>query len=81
MPGMDGYEATRQLRTQPTTHHTPIIAMTAQAMEGDREHCLTAGMNDFITKPIRHDQLNQVLQRWIPADISRLEITDATQKS
>jgi CheY-like chemotaxis protein len=65
MPVMDGIEATRILRADPHHQNLPIIAMTANAMESDREVCLEAGMNDHIAKPIDPDQLFSVLLRWI----------------
>jgi CheY-like chemotaxis protein len=62
MPEMDGLTATRQLRaTQPNKQCPWIIAMTANAMEGDRDKCLAAGMNDYLTKPIQMDQLIEAL--------------------
>jgi len=67
MPGVDGYEATRRLRQRPATADIPIVAMTANAMKGDRELCLAAGMNDYVSKPIRLDRLREVLSRYLPA--------------
>lgn len=66
MPIMDGYEATRLIRRiEGDERHTPIIAMTAAAMEGDRETCLAAGMDDYITKPVNLDAVATVLAHWI----------------
>ena len=65
MPVMDGYQATRKLRQDPRYANLPVIAMTANAMVGDKEKCLEAGMNDFIAKPIDVAQLFATLARWI----------------
>jgi signal transduction histidine kinase/ActR/RegA family two-component response regulator len=68
MPVIDGYEATRELRRREGSgHHTPVIAMTAHAMDGAAEDCLQAGMDDYLSKPLRRDRLNEALRRWIPS--------------
>jgi signal transduction histidine kinase/CheY-like chemotaxis protein len=64
MPGMDGYEATRRIRQTPRWQGLPVIAMTANALLGDREKALSAGMNDHVAKPIDVDELYRVLARW-----------------
>jgi two-component system sensor histidine kinase/response regulator len=68
MPEMDGYSATREIRKlEHENHlkHTPVIAMTASALIGDKEKCLSAGMDDYISKPIDITQLEEVLKRWL----------------
>ncbi|MBS1992756.1 MAG: AAA family ATPase [Cyanobacteria bacterium SZAS LIN-3] len=66
MPEMDGFQATRAIRkSEPSDRHVPIIAMTAQAMAGDREDCLDAGMDDYISKPVTLKKLSEALQRVI----------------
>ncbi|MBY0279642.1 response regulator [Candidatus Binatia bacterium] len=66
MPGMDGFEATSEIRRREGgwAHH-PIIAMTASAMQGDRERCFVVGMDDYISKPVQPAALDRVLQRWL----------------
>ncbi|MBI1751709.1 MAG: response regulator [Acidobacteria bacterium] len=66
MPEMDGYEATRRIRErQVGRQRTPIIALTAHAMVGDREQCLECGMDDYLTKPLRPDALVATLNKWL----------------
>lgn len=67
MPVMDGFAATKAIRQKETTtgRRVPIIAMTANAMKGDREQCLMAGMDDYISKPVDHKELKEVLRKWL----------------
>ena len=68
MPVMDGYESTKQIRKAEsrTGKHVPIIAMTANAMEGDREKCISAGMDDYISKPFDPETLQKLVEKWLP---------------
>jgi CheY-like chemotaxis protein len=71
MPGMDGFAATAEIRGRERDGgHIPIIAMTARAMAGDREECLAAGMDDYLTKPIQMDDLRRTILRWAGASQS-----------
>lgn len=67
MPVMDGFEATRRLRIDPNilAPKTPVIAMTANAMDGDREACIAAGMDDYISKPFNEAELNGLVERYL----------------
>ena len=73
MPEMDGFSATREIRKSEVTsgRHVPIIAMTANAMSGDRENCIAAGMDDYIPKPVTRHMLRDALERWLPVSAAR----------
>ena len=65
IPGMDGLETTVKFKENANLSHIPIIALTANAMKGDREKCLEAGMDDYISKPIQSEQLGVILKTWL----------------
>jgi signal transduction histidine kinase/CheY-like chemotaxis protein len=72
MPEMDGYEATRAIRrAESNGHHLPIIAMTANAMKGDREKCLEAGMDDYLSKPVNPKLLKEKLNAWLSDEVNK----------
>jgi len=70
MPEMDGLAATKELRAKGFTA-IPIIAMTANAMKGDREICLEAGMNDYITKPVKREIIFEIIEKWLHRELGR----------
>ena len=76
MPVMDGFEATRRLRADTTPGlRVPVIALTANAMRGDRERCLAAGMDDYVAKPIRLADLRAVILRWLAPQRPPCDVT------
>lgn len=66
MPVMDGYEATKKIRTLPLSRQPTIVAMTAHAMASDAEKCKASGMDDYMTKPISRAKLSKMLSKWNP---------------
>jgi CheY-like chemotaxis protein len=79
MPEMDGFEATDLIRKMDgNTRHTAIVAMTANALQGDREKCLAAGMDDYIAKPIKQADLGSAIDRWSPR--AQIAVQDSTKE-
>jgi two-component system sensor histidine kinase/response regulator len=79
MPEMDGFEATRCIRESGQWRDLPIIAMTAHAMKGDRERCLDAGMDDYVTKPVTAEELQQMVDKWTPGSEVAVDVAAASQ--
>jgi len=83
MPVMDGYTATKTIREPQSSvknHSIPIVAMTANAMQGDKDKCLASGMDDFIAKPVDIQKLRNILQKWLDTDVTETAIADSVQQ-
>jgi CheY-like chemotaxis protein len=65
MPELDGYATTRAIRATPELEHLPVIALTAKAMQGDRDKSIAAGASDYVTKPVDIDQLISLMRVWL----------------
>ena len=88
MPEMDGFETTAAIRRRPDRKsRLPIVAVTAQAMQGDKERCLLAGMDDYISKPVKQEDFAAALTRWVPSkelehkDEAKQHITRSDEKT
>ncbi len=80
MPEMDGYQTAREIRKQEDgAQHIPIIAMTASAMQSDRDACIAAGMDDYISKPFELEQLREVLDNWLPISTQDRKLIDTPE--
>jgi CheY-like chemotaxis protein len=81
MPELDGYEATAALRERENDDHLTVVAMTAHAMKGDRERCLAAGMDDYLAKPLRPEELDAVLERWLHTPSAPVQVKPEPQSA
>jgi len=84
MPRMDGHELTRQIRIAEANKgmaRTPVVAVTANAMKGEDERCLAAGMDAYLAKPVNMDQLRTTLERWMPVDDHMRDTGDAPEQT
>ncbi len=72
LPGTDGLDCTKRIREleQSRGYHTPIVAITGRAMEGDKKKCLVAGMDDYMSKPFTAEEFRQMVNRWVPDSTS-----------
>jgi diguanylate cyclase (GGDEF)-like protein len=81
MPIMDGYEATTEIRKMDgSISHIPVIAMTANVQDGERQKCMQVGMNDYLSKPIKLQKLKEMLIRWLPDNESHADLLSTTQQ-